>query len=233
MIRTYAVHVVIRRRATEREPTGVYAGYVRVSTATQDLSPEVQRDRITAQAVILGGVELAMFEERESAKTVEARPVLTDVLRRLDGGEFDGLIVSKLDRLARNTRDFLALVDRALRNGWSLVVLDLNFDTSTATGRLIATVLSAIAEWERGVISERTIAALAVKRDQPGVRLGTPKVTDPETVVRIMTLADEGLSSRAIAARLQEDGVRTATGKTTWSSSTVSGIVRTAREASS
>jgi DNA invertase Pin-like site-specific DNA recombinase len=214
-----------RRPTTQREPTGIYAGYVRVSTAKQDLGPDVQRARIAAKAVIMGDVNVTVVEERESAKTVSRRPILTDLLKRLDAGEFDGLIVAKLDRLARNTRDFLALVDRALSSGWSLIVLDLDFDTSTATGRLISTMISAIAEWERGVISERTSAALAVKRAQ-GVKLGTPKVSSRAAVARIMALSGQGLSSRAIAAQLRDEGVLTTTGKSEWASSTIAAIIR-------
>jgi DNA invertase Pin-like site-specific DNA recombinase len=225
------VQVATRRRATQRERTGIWAGYVRVSTARQDLSPEVQRARIAAKGVLLDA-EVDVFEERESGKTINGRPIFASLLERLDRGEFDGLIVAKLDRLSRNTRDFLELVERAQRNGWALVILDLDLDTSTAAGRLVATMFAAVAEWERGVISERTSAALQVKKDQ-GVKLGTPVATDPATVGLIVALAGEGLSSRAIAARLRDEGVRTATGKRGWSSSTVAGIIRAAREAGS
>lgn len=229
----------MRRRgtSTEREPTGSYASYVRVSTAQQDLGPDVQRARIAAKALLMGGsdvpVPVVEFEEHGvSAKTVNGRPVLTDLLVRLDAGEFDGLIVAKLDRLCRNTQDFLGLVDRALRHGWSLVVLDVDVNTGTATGRLMATMLSAIAEWERGVISERTSAALQIKRSQ-GVKLGTPRVTAPETVARIAALSREGLSTRAIAERLAVEGVTTVSGRPSWSSSTIAALLRAHRRVSS
>jgi DNA invertase Pin-like site-specific DNA recombinase len=213
----------------QRGATGKWAGYVRVSTVKQDLGPDVQRARIAAKAVLLGDVALDIYEERESGKNLNGRPVLLDLLDLLDAGTYDGLIVAKLDRLSRNTQDFLELVDRAQRNGWSLVVLDLDLDTSTAAGRLVATMFAAVAEWERGVIGERTSAALQVRKAQ-GVKLGTPKVTPPATVRKIMRLADAGLSSRAIAAKLTRDGVPTATGKSTsWASTTVAGIVRAQR----
>jgi DNA invertase Pin-like site-specific DNA recombinase len=200
---------------------------VRVSTTRQDLSPEVQRDLLAARAAA-HGLALDVHEERVTATSLAKRDVLASLLDRLDAGEADALLVSKLDRLARSVRDFLDIVDRSRAKGWTLIVLDLDFRSDTATGRFIAQILAAVSEWEAAIISERTAEALAVKRSQ-GAKLGTPVATDPGTVARIVELAGEGLSSRAIAARLQAEGVRTAMGKSEWSSSTVAGIIRAER----
>jgi DNA invertase Pin-like site-specific DNA recombinase len=211
-----------RRTAdTQRENAGRFAGYVRVSTMLQDVSPEVQRARIAERA----SAPVTWFEERESGKTVNGRPVLSDVLNRLDGGEFDGLIVAKLDRLSRNAQDFLALVDRAVAHGWALIVLDLDLDTTTAAGRLVATMFAAVAEWERGVISERTRAALAMKREQ-GVVLGRRQSLPDDVVRRVVAERATGRSLPMIAAGLVADGVPTGQGGLSWYPSTVAAVLR-------
>ena len=69
-------------------------------------------------------------------------------------GEADGIVALKLDRIARNTRDVLALVEDVLQpSNKALVLLDLNVDTSTPTGRMILTVMAAVAQLERDNIS--------------------------------------------------------------------------------
>ena len=140
-----------RRRARkrgarkQRQNAGIYAAYLRVSTVAQDIGPDVQRAQITSAKPSLA---IEWFEEHESARTVHGRPILTDLLDRLDAGEFDGLVVSKLDRLSRSVQDFLALVDRAVASGWALVVCDGTVGTTTATGRMVASIFAVFAEFE-------------------------------------------------------------------------------------
>ena len=78
-----------------------------------------------------------------------------DALGRLERKEADALIVTRIDRLARSTTDFLDIVDMANKQGWRLIMLDLNLDTSSYQGRFVVTVMSALAEMERGIIAAR------------------------------------------------------------------------------
>ena len=121
------------------------------------------------------------------------------------------LLVSKLDRLSRSLVDFAGLMQRAQRQGWQLVAVDVNIDTTTAAGALVANVMASVAEWERRAIGERTAAALAVKKAN-GIKLGRPREISPETVERMQELYERGLSAAAIARRLNEEGVETPRG---------------------
>jgi site-specific DNA recombinase len=92
-------------------------------------------------------------EEGRSGKSIQGRPVLRDALDRLDRGDAAALFVTRIDRLARSTQDFLSIVDRANKNDWRIVMLDLNLDTATYQGRFVVTIMSALAEMERGIIA--------------------------------------------------------------------------------
>ena len=109
--------------------------YARVSTQMQvndGLSLKAQ-ERVLRNAAELAGyssMEL-LLEEGRSGKSIKGRPVLKEALTRLDNKKADALFVSRIDRLARLTQDFLSIVDRAHQNEWRLVLLDLNLDTSS------------------------------------------------------------------------------------------------------
>ena len=112
--------------------------YARVSTQMQvndGMSMEAQEKTLRNAAEFAGfsSVEV-LLEEGRSGKSITGRPVLRDALTRLDNGTAQALIVTRIDRLARSTTDFLSIVDRAAKNNWRLVLLDLNLDTSTYQG---------------------------------------------------------------------------------------------------
>jgi DNA invertase Pin-like site-specific DNA recombinase len=137
-------------------------GYVRRSKAdrrrTRDESHglDAQRAAIRSEADRRGWhlVWVEPDDNRTGANT--RRPGLQAALASLAAGEATGLVVAKLDRLSRSMFDFADLLRRADRQGWSVVALDLGVDTSTLNGTLVAHVLMAVAEWERGRIAERT-----------------------------------------------------------------------------
>jgi DNA invertase Pin-like site-specific DNA recombinase len=213
----------------QREPTGRALGYVRVSTKRQDLSPDKQAERIGHRAAEREWT-LDVVEERMSAKRAATRPQLQYCLAELAAGRADALLTDKLDRIARNLRDFLRLDDLARREGWALIVLNLDFDSSNATGRLVRNVMAAIAEWEREMIGERVQDALAVKRDrEPDWRPGPASEIAADVEARIVALSAEGRSRAAIAELLNDDQVPTARGGR-WHASTVARVL--ARSAS-
>ncbi len=132
-------------------------GYARVSTMEQETEPQVM-------ALVAAGVS----PDRIAAEVVSgsvpalARPVLASVLGRLEEG--DVLVVAKFDRLGRNSSDILAVIEGLDRRGVAVRLLDMGADTGTAAGRLVVQVLAAVAEWERGVMLERTWAGIAAAR---------------------------------------------------------------------
>lgn len=198
--------------------------YLRVSTdeqATSGLGREAQLARIRAE-VDRRGWTLAdvIADDGVSGGTdPDERPALGPLLARLTPG--DVVVVAKLDRLARSALAFLDLADRAESEGWSLVVLDLGLDMTTPMGRFTATILAAVAELERSLISQRTREALAAKRAR-GERVGRERQLCDDALARIVSLRADGLSLRQIARTLEAEGIRTATGCERWYASTVS-----------
>lgn len=215
-----------------RAATGRALGYTRVSTRRQDLSPLAQAERLGHRAAERGW-QLETVEERVSGRSVSGRPALREALARLSAGEFDALLVDKMDRCARNLRDFLTLDEQAQREGWALIVLNLDFDSSTATGRLVRNVMAAIAEWERGIIGERTAEALAAKRaNEPAWRPGRPVALTGEVRARLVALRDLNLTLAQVAACLNAERCLTPTGLP-WTATNVAGtLARIGKKAS-
>jgi len=143
-----------------------------------------------------------------------------ETLKRLDKGEADGLIVKKLDRLARNVADFLTILERSRRGKWALIIGDLDIDTSTPLGEAMATVGATFAQLERARISERTKDALAYKKQQ-GIKLGRPRQLPIETVREIQKLRKSGKTLQAIADELNRNETLTAHKGRKWYPSTV------------
>lgn len=200
-------------------------GYVRVSSAEQAESglgiaaqEATIRDYCQRNGVALVGI---VRDEGLSGKDM-TRPGLAALLERLVAGEASGLIAAKLDRLSRSTMDFANLMAWADRGGFALVAVDLGIDTTTAAGRLVATVMAAVAQWEREAISTRTLEAAAVKRGR-GENMGRPGVRDtsPALTARIFAERAAGSTWQRIADRLNAEGVPTIRGGIEWRVSAV------------
>jgi DNA invertase Pin-like site-specific DNA recombinase len=199
-------------------------GYCRVSTAEQAASGYSLKaqERAIRGAVQRRGWELAelVTEEGASGKSME-RPGLIGALESIAAGESGGLIVSKLDRLSRSVVDFGSLLDWMAEAEATLVALDYDLDTSTPNGRMVATIIMAVAEWERETIAQRTSTGLSAAR-QEGKPIGPPSVADrPELAKRIQALRDRGLSLREIADKLNAAGEPTLRGGAEWRPSSI------------
>lgn len=192
-------------------------GYIRVSTNKQDIGPEVQAAALTEEAQRRGWQLELRREDAASAKSLKGRPVLAQALVDLKAGRAQVLAVSKLDRLSRSVSDFSGILDTADRQGWHVLCLDLNIDTTTITGRGMAQMTAVFAEMERRKITERTREGMArIKADQPGKHMGRPSQLDEGTAARIQQMRSEGRTLQGICDQLVADGVPTATGGRWW-----------------
>jgi DNA invertase Pin-like site-specific DNA recombinase len=131
----------------------MYIGYARVSTADQNL--DLQKDALHA-----AGCDLVYDDVASGTKT--ERPGLQKALEYMRSG--DVLIVWKLDRLGRSLEDLVRTINRLSSEGKGFKCLDQSFDTTTPQGKLIFQMFAALAEFERNIIRERTMAGLAAAR---------------------------------------------------------------------
>jgi DNA invertase Pin-like site-specific DNA recombinase len=210
---------------------GWYIGYMRVSTQEQarhGVGLKAQRRALEAWAE-RQGVELRLLYERGcSGKRGAKRPKLDAALASLhakDGPE--GLVVAKLDRLSRSTVDFGLVLEKAQKRGWRVVLLDMDVDTSTPQGEMLAGMLVVAAQFERRLIALRTKDALAVKKAQ-GVHCGRSSTLELDTRRRILGDKARGFSNANIARSLNEDLVPTGQGGKRWHASTVGYVLRRA-----
>lgn len=195
--------------------------YVRCSTREQaeGHSLDAQRDAISREAAHRQWNVAYWTEDPAQSGGRVDRPGLTYALSMLRAGHADCLIVSKLDPLGRSLAGLVDILNRSDKEGWSLIVLDMQIDSSTHTGRLMLHLLGSVAQWERERISERTREGLAVARSQgkaPGKKRATPR----EVVQRVVRERMKGATYRTIAAGLNGDGIPTSTGKA-WAAGTI------------
>ena len=113
----------------------------------------------------------------------------------------------------------------AAKQGWAVVLLDIQVDTSTPNGKLVAGLMSTIAEWERDIIAQRTRDALAAAKAR-GQRLGRPRLTPDHLVARVVAMHAAGESAHHIAQALTADGIPTTRGAAQWRASTVRRLIR-------
>lgn len=154
-------------------------GYARVSTEAQNL--DRQLDALTKY-----GVDMIYNEKMTGTK--KDRPELSKMIDRLSEG--DTVVIESLSRLGRSTRDLIELTELFQCKGMHLVSLKENIDTSTPTGKLLFTLMSAIAQFERDTIADRTREGLQAARAR-GRMGGRPKA-DPNTVRKAAKLYQTG-----------------------------------------
>ncbi len=219
-------------------------GYIRVSTedqAREGVSLDNQRAKIRAYAELKDLELLDIIEDAGlSAKNLN-RPGAREVLRLAKAGEIDAVIVFKLDRMFRSTVDALETTRHFDKWGIAFHSINENLDTKSAMGKFFFTLTAAIAEMERGIVSERTKAALQHKRSL-GEKTGgdvpfgyqadngmlTPDRREQHVIRLINQLKADGHSLRAIASELRKRGYKSKTGKTTWNPKTVAKLIERA-----
>lgn len=165
-------------------------GYARVSTQDQNLDRQI--DNLTA-----AGCERIFNEKMTGTKS--DRPELKTMLLTLRPG--DTLVIDSFSRLSRSTKDLLDLVEKLTSMGVHLVSLKENLDTTTATGKMMLTMLSALSQFERDLIAERTRDGLKAARSR-GRCGGRPRVgTDKDKRQALAMYHANAMSCRDIAER--------------------------------
>lgn len=205
--------------------------YARVSTSMQvqdGVSLEVQERALRQAAELAGYRNMELIrEEGRSGKSISGRPALKASLARLADGSADALFVTRLDRLSRSTQDFLSIIDHSQKYGWRLVLLDLNLDTSSYQSRFVVTIMSALAEMERSIISERQKDVHSDRRQRGkvwGKDLGPKKRIPQDVVDYIRKRHGEGESLHGISRELNAKEIPSGYGKK-WSASSVKYVV--------
>ena len=218
-------------------------GYIRVSTegqAVDGVSLDSQRSRIEAWC-LANEFELAgvFVDAGISGSRADNRPELQAALTAVAQCK-GALIVYSLSRLARSTKDTIAISDRISKAGADLVSLSEKIDTTTAAGKMVFQMLAVLAEFERNQISERTSAAMAHMREQGRflgqVPFGYDLAADGETLAvnpeeqriirHIQELRRAGHSLRSIAQELGQSGILTKSGHLRWTHTSVQSILQ-------
>jgi site-specific DNA recombinase len=161
----------------------------------------------------------------ESAKDLK-RPGMDRLLTLVDERKVDTVIIAKLDRLTRSVKDLAELLERFQRRGVSLVSVAESLDTGSAAGRLVINIMTAVSQWEREAIGERTRDAMQHKRSKGrcvgnlayGYRLSAdgehvePEPSEQKALAQIRSLRQQGRSLRSIASALNAQALRTRRG---------------------
>src|SRR5579864_3940540 len=173
--------------------------YARVSTANNGQDPRVQTRELGEFCEHRGWTLVPEYVDVGISGTKEKRPALDRLMADAHKRRFDVVVVWRFDRFARSVSHLLRALETFNALGIQFVSLSEQMDTSTPTGKMVFTVLGAVAELERNLIAERVRAALRHARAK-GKRLGRPtKHVDPAQVAQLRA---QGLSWRKLGLRL-------------------------------
>ena len=187
----------------------MHIGYARTSTAEQIAGLESQERDLSA-----AGVERIFREQVSSVARRLQLDTMLDFAR-----EGDTIIVTKLDRLARSVRDLMAIVDRLTAKGVALRILSMGIDTSSATGKLMLTILGGVAEFERELMLERQREGIAKAKAEKKYKGRSPtaraKAADIESLLRQHVGPQEislrlGISRSSVYRVMEHAGIQAA-----------------------
>ncbi|MFT9817790.1 recombinase family protein [Lysinibacillus sp. NPDC056185] len=154
-------------------------GYARVSTVAQDLESQIQS---------LESEGCTQIYKEKFTGTKTDRPIFNEVMESLTEG--DTLVVTKLDRLARNTKEGIEVIEALFERGVRVHVLNVGLLENTTMGRFFLTTLLAVAEMERNLIIERTQEGKAIAKQRDDFREGRPKKFDKKRLDTAMQLLE-------------------------------------------
>ena len=204
-------------------------GYVRVSTSGQaeegiSLDNQIQKIKGYCEVNDLELVDV-VIDEGMSAKDLKGRPQALALIERAKAEKL-GVVVYKLDRMFRNTVESITTIEALEKSGVPFHSINEKLDTSSAMGKFFLTMISAMAELERNVISERTKDALQNKKAQ-GKRVGNiafgyclaedgetliPEPVEQKILKTVKKLRKNGATLKAIAEHLNQSNQKTRTG---------------------
>ena len=171
-------------------------GYARVSTQEQNLELQIN-------ALQAAGCKKIFTEKASGAQ--RDRPELKAALEYMRANEDDTLVVWKLDRLARSLRQLIDTIEELEKNGIGFKSLTENIDTTTSGGRLVFHIFGALAEFERILIKERTMAGLKAAKAM-GKKGGRPQALEAEDLRDAKALLrNKKITVKEVAKRLKVD----------------------------
>lgn len=171
----------------------MFFGYARVSTIAQSVAE--QKEQITQ----FGVSDKNIFTEKYTGTRTD-RPHFQKMMNQLRDG--DTIVVTKLDRFARNTKEALEVIEPLLERNITIKVLNLGTIENTPMGRMILRTLLSVAEMERDMIVERTQAGKEfAKRRNPNFREGRPKATITEDKQLAYDLLQQGYSYKEVSKK--------------------------------
>ena len=178
---------------------GRIALYARVSTKGNGQNPETQLIALREYAQARGLRVTSEYVDIGISGAKDRRPELDRLMADARKRRFDALLVARFDRFARSTRHLVLALEEFNALGIDFISLSESVDTSTPMGKMVFTVISAVAELERSLIRERVVMGLNRAKAQ-GKRLGRPKLEID--AAEVVALGRNGLSARQIAIKL-------------------------------
>lgn len=159
-------------------------GYTRVSTRAQLDGHGLQSQK----QEILSKYENSQIVEEQFTGVKLDRPILNNLLENIKEG--DTLVVTKLDRLARNTAEGINIIENLFSKGVSVHVLNVGLLENTTMGKFFLTTLLAVAEMERNIIIERTQSGKELAKQDPNFKEGRPKVYGSKQINHALNLLE-------------------------------------------
>jgi DNA invertase Pin-like site-specific DNA recombinase len=150
--------------------------YARVSTDDQGQNPESQLFKLRKMSEARGYEVVGMYIDHKSGKD-DNRPDFQRMLNDARAHKFDVILVTKLDRVMRSVKNLLKVLEDLERWKVSLECVDQPIETGSAMGKMMITILGAVAEFERELIRERVTDGIARAKSE-GKQLGRPRVSD-------------------------------------------------------
>ena len=169
-------------------------GYARVSTAGQAASGNSLADQ--QEQLTKAGCQEIIVEQYTGSTT--HRPAFSQLLDKLQPD--DTLVVTKLDRIARNAGEGINLINDLMKKGIKVHILNIGLLDNTPTGKLIANIMLAFAQFERDMIIERTQAGKAIAKQKADFVDGRPRIPASQTD-HALELLEEGLSYKQVARK--------------------------------
>ena len=170
--------------------------YSRVSTSHHDQNPDIQVQELRHYCLSRGWIVIDEITDHASGGT-DRREGLQRLFQLIERGGVECVAVTKLDRLFRSLRQLVTTLDDFQNRGVAFVATKDCIDYTTPSGRMFTQILGSLAEFEKSMIRERTIAGLHYAKTVKGKTLGRPKLT--RNLPIMLQLRSQGLSTREIA----------------------------------